>query len=152
MDPVPLFKGLFGPLIIRPASEPNPPDKEFFLAMHTFSPVATGLNAQFACINGRAYAGNTPTLRAKVGQRVAFHVIAIDDDFHTFHIHGHRWATRAGPDPGQPGAGKAIDTKTLGPGESFTLRVRRGQPGPLVLPLPRLQPSPQGMNGWYIVS
>ena len=71
MDPVPLFKGLFGPMIIRPANEPNPPDKEFFLSMHTFSPVATNLNAQFACINGRAFAGNTPTLRAKVGQRVA---------------------------------------------------------------------------------
>ena len=70
MDPLPVFKGMFGPLIVRDPVGPSPPDKEFFLVMHSFSPVATQLNQQFACVNGRAYAGNTPTLRARVGQRV----------------------------------------------------------------------------------
>ena len=37
-----------------------------------------------------------------------------------------------------------IDNKTLGPGDSFTRRVHRGQPGPLVLPLPRVLPSARG--------
>src|SRR5665213_3039390 len=58
---------------------------------HDHGPLATGLNNQFSCINGRAYAGNTPTLRAKVGETVAWHVFALDDDFHAFHLHGHRW-------------------------------------------------------------
>ena len=37
-----------------------------------------------------------------------------------------------------------IDNQTLGPGDSITRRVRRGQPGPLVLPLPRLLPPAPG--------
>ena len=69
---------------------------EFFIFMHALQPVATDLAAAFGCINGRAYAGNTPTLESKVGDRVAFHVFALDNDFHTFHIHGHRWVDRTG--------------------------------------------------------
>ncbi len=45
------------------------------------------------CVNGRAYAGNTPTLRAKTGDSVTWHVYALDNNFHTFHLHGHRWLT-----------------------------------------------------------
>ena len=37
MDPLPLFKGLFGPLIIRPAGAP-PPTREFNLTFHSFPP------------------------------------------------------------------------------------------------------------------
>ena len=96
------------------------PDVEFFLFMHAFQPVATSLHQQFGCMNGRAYAGNTPTLEAKVGQRVAFHVISLDNDFHTFHIHGHRWTD---PD------GTVIDTRTFGPGESYTLEFVEDNPG-----------------------
>jgi FtsP/CotA-like multicopper oxidase with cupredoxin domain len=153
MDPVPVFKGLFGPLIIRPASDPNPPDKDFFLFMHTFSPVATHLNNQFACINGRAYAGNTPTLRSKVGDRVAFHVIALDDDFHTFHIHGHRWADTSGfGTQGNPGSGKTLDTKTFGPGESFTFEFVEDNPGRWFYHCHVFSHLHMGMNGWYLVS
>src|SRR5919204_300876 len=71
MDPVPLYKGLFGPMIIRDTSNPRA-DREFFVGFHTFPPVATKLNAQYSCVNGRAYAGNTPNLKASVGQRVAW--------------------------------------------------------------------------------
>jgi len=41
---------------------------------------------------------------------VRWNVLAIGDDFHTFHIHGHRWRS---PD------GTFIDTRTIGPAESF---------------------------------
>jgi FtsP/CotA-like multicopper oxidase with cupredoxin domain len=41
MDPVPVFKGLFGPLIIRKPGVPRP-DREFFLTFHSFTPLATG--------------------------------------------------------------------------------------------------------------
>jgi multicopper oxidase len=108
MDPVPVFKGLFGPLVIRKPGAPVP-EREFFLACHSFVPLATGLDNNFSCVNGRAYAGNTPTLRAQVDQTVAFHVFAPDDDFHTFHLHGHR-----GTDPDGV---LAIENKTLGPGD-----------------------------------
>ena len=59
MDPLPVFKGLFGPLIIRKPGEPGP-DREFFLAFHSFTPLAPAWSSSFSCINGRAYAGNTP--------------------------------------------------------------------------------------------
>ena len=70
MDPVPLYKGLFGrsdrPQAGRAAAGPR-----VLPLFHSFTPPATGLHNSFLCINGRSYAGNTPTLTAKVGQRVA---------------------------------------------------------------------------------
>jgi manganese oxidase len=153
MDPVPVFKGMFGPLIVRDPSASNPPDREFFLIMHSFSPVATSLNQQFACVNGRAYAGNTPTLRARVGQRVALHVVALDDDFHTFHLHGHRWVDTSGyGTQGNPGAGKTVDTKTMGPGESFTFEFVEDNPGRWFYHCHVFSHLHMGMNGWYIVT
>ena len=47
-------------------------------------------------------------------------MLAIGDDFHTFHIHGHRWRQ---PD------GTTIDTRTIGPAESFSVRFREDVPG-----------------------
>ena len=131
MDPLPTFKGLFGPLVIRKRGEARP-DNEFFLAFHTFDPSITGLRGTYYCVNGKAYAGNTPTLEAQVGQRVAFHVYGVDNFFHTFHLHGHRWSGTGRPHRRQ---------QDLRPGRVVPVRVRRGQPRPLVLPLPRL-PAP----------
>jgi FtsP/CotA-like multicopper oxidase with cupredoxin domain len=142
LDPVPVYKGLFGPLIIRDPSKPRP-DAEFFLFMHSLQPIATNLNRLFGCFNGRAYAGNTPTLHAKVGQRVAFHVIALDNDFHTFHIHGHRWKD---PD------GTIIDTKTSGPGDSYTIEFVEDNPGRWFYHCHVFSHLHMGMNGWYVVS
>ena len=64
MDPLPVFKGLFGPLVIRAPGE-QAPEAEFFLGFHSFEPPITGLKESFSCINGRAYAGNTPTLHGE---------------------------------------------------------------------------------------
>ena len=41
----------------------------------------------FMTIDGRAFVGNTPVFRAKVGQLVQWDVMAIGSDFHTFHVH-----------------------------------------------------------------
>jgi manganese oxidase len=142
MDPVPLYKGLFGPLIVRDPSRPRR-DVEFFLFMHSLQPIATNLSKLFGCFNGRAYAGNTPTLRARVGQRVAFHVIALDNDFHTFHIHGHRWTDADGT---------VIDNTTLGPGDSYTLEFVEDNPGRWFYHCHVFSHLHMGMNGWYIVS
>jgi FtsP/CotA-like multicopper oxidase with cupredoxin domain len=144
MDPVPTYKGLFGGLIIRDPADPNPPDVEHFVFMHALTPVATGLSRAFSCVNGRAYAGNTPTFEATVGQRVAFHVVGIDNDFHTFHLHGHRW--QDGVD------GPVIDTKTIGPAESYSLAFDEDNAGRWFYHCHVFSHLHMGMNGWYVVS
>jgi FtsP/CotA-like multicopper oxidase with cupredoxin domain len=141
LDPLPTYKGLFGPLVVRDPATPRP-DRDFFLFMHALQPPATGLRNAFSCINGRAYAGNTPTLRAAVGERVRFHVFALDDDFHTFHLHGHRWT--------DPGAG-VIDTKTLGPAESYAFELTEDNPGRWFYHCHVFTHLHMGMNGWYVV-
>lgn len=118
MDPLPVFKGLFGPLVIRAPGEARP-DNEFFLAFHTFDPSITGLRGTYYCVNGKAYAGNTPTLEARVGQRVAFHVYGVDNFFHTFHLHGHRW---------READGRVVDNKTFGPADSFRFEFVEDNP------------------------
>jgi FtsP/CotA-like multicopper oxidase with cupredoxin domain len=102
--------GLYGAVSIASRSEP-PPDREFvvFLSHHL----------GFMTINGKAFVGNTPILRAKLGDLVQWDVLAIGDEFHTFHVHGHRWRV--------PGAFE--DTRTLGPAESFRVRWREDVPG-----------------------
>jgi FtsP/CotA-like multicopper oxidase with cupredoxin domain len=142
MDPLPVFRGLFGPLLIRRPGEARP-DREFFLAFHTWDPSTTGLRNTFYCINGHAYAGNTPTLEARVGERVAFHVYGVDNFFHTFHLHGHRWRE---PD------GTIIDNRTFGPADSFRFEIVEDNPGRWFYHCHVFQHLHQGMNGWYVVS
>ena len=131
------FRGLFGAIIVRAKGEKRP-DRVHNLFAHQLSPPVTRLERNFHCFNGRAYAGNTPTLtrprrRGRRGQR-----LRQDSNFHTFHIHGHRWKDAAGAFTDNPG---------FGPNESITGPLRRGQPGPLALPLPRLHPSGRGHGG-----
>jgi FtsP/CotA-like multicopper oxidase with cupredoxin domain len=56
---------------------------------------------------------------AKVGDVVQWDVLAIGEEHHTFHVHGHRWV---GPEGG-------TDVRTLGPAESFRVRWREDAPG-----------------------
>ncbi len=142
MDPLPVFRGLFGPLLIRKAGEARP-NRDFFLAFHTWDPSTTGLRNTYYCVNGRAYAGNTPTLEAKVGERVAFHVYGVDNFLHTFHLHGHRWTE---PD------GTIVDNKAFGPADSFSFEIVEDNPGRWFYHCHVFQHLHQGMNGWYVVS
>jgi FtsP/CotA-like multicopper oxidase with cupredoxin domain len=98
--------GMYGAISILGARQ-RPPDKEFvvFLSSHL----------KFMTINGRAFVGNTPVLHARRGDLVQWDVLAIGDDHHTFHLHGHRWRN---PD------GTFADTRTVGPAESFSFRIR----------------------------
>ena len=89
------FRGAFGAIIIRERGA-KAPDVEQVLFLHSLLPPVTGLPRAFQAINGRNSAGNTPTIQARVGQDVAIHVIGMDDEFHDFHIHGHRWRDPAG--------------------------------------------------------
>ena len=47
--------------------------------------------ASFQTIDGRAFVGNTPVFRSRVGETVQWDVLAIGSEHHTFHVHGHRW-------------------------------------------------------------
>ena len=80
---------------------------------------------------------------ASVGQRVAFHVYGVDNFFHTFHLHGHRWSE---PD------GRIVDNKTFGPADSFRFEFVEDNPGRWFYHCHVFQHLHQGMNGWYVVS
>ncbi len=103
--------GLYGALSILGRGE-RAPDREFVVA---FAPLGG-----FETINGRAYVRNTPVFQAEVGERVQWDVLAMGSAHHTFHVHGHRWRD---PD------GTSVDTKTVGPAESFRIRWREDAPG-----------------------
>jgi manganese oxidase len=103
--------GMWGMLSIREPGEPLP-DREFVVV---FAPIG-----DFQSINGRAFVGNTPVYRARVGELVQWDVMAMGSEHHTFHVHGHRWTASGG-------AGR--DTQTIGPAESFRIRWREEAPG-----------------------
>ena len=103
--------GLYGALSVLGRDE-EPPDREFVV----FLAAQLGFNT----INGRAFVGNTPVYHAKVGDVVQWDVLAIGSDFHTFHVHGHRWLQADGT---------PRDTQTIGPAESFRVRWREDTPG-----------------------
>ncbi|HKP90473.1 MAG TPA: multicopper oxidase domain-containing protein [Thermoleophilaceae bacterium] len=104
--------GMFGMLSILDRHE-RAPDREFQVV---FSP----FGKDFMAINGRAFVGNTPVYRSKVGETVQWDVMAMGSDHHTFHVHGHRWMT-----PGRI----PRDTQTVGPAESFKIRWKERDPG-----------------------
>ena len=135
------FRGLFGPIIIRPRGAKQP-DRLYTLFAHQLPPPVTRLSANFHCINGRAYAGNTPTLTARAGQDVEIHAFGMDSNFHTFHIHGHRWT-----DP----AGTFTDNPPMGPNESVTARFVEDNPGRWLYHCHVFSHQDAGMAGWYVV-
>jgi FtsP/CotA-like multicopper oxidase with cupredoxin domain len=134
-------RGLFGTVIIRPKGAPKP-DVEQVLVMHSLPPEVTRFDRQLQCFNGRVGAGNTPTIRARVGQDVAMHVYGGDGAFHTFHVHGHRWRDTSGA---------FVDCPTVGPNESMTARWSEDNPGRWLYHCHVFSHQDAGMAGWYVV-
>ncbi|CAB4936781.1 unannotated protein [freshwater metagenome] len=137
------MRGLFGAIIVH-AKGARRPDVQQVLFLHQLLPPTTGLERAFQCINGRAYAGNTPTIRARVGQDVAIHAIGMDNNFHDFHIHGHRWL--------QEGIGPITDTPSVGPNETITARFTEDNPGRWLYHCHVFSHMDAGMAGWYLVA
>jgi FtsP/CotA-like multicopper oxidase with cupredoxin domain len=102
--------GMYGMLSILGRGEVRA-DREFVVVF-----AAMG---DFQTIDGRAFVGNTPVFRSKVGETVQWNVMGMGSEHHTFHVHGHRWMTSDGP----------RDTQTVGPAESFRIRWREEDPG-----------------------
>ena len=135
MDPVPVYKGLFGPLLIRDRRT-TPADREFFVGFHTFPPV--GDRAQH-----RILLHQRPRLRGQHADAARRRSASASRSTSTASTTTSTPSTSTGT-AGPTRTGPWSTTKTLGPGDSFTPRVHRGQPGPMVLPLPRVQPPPHG--------
>lgn len=110
----------------------QPPTKALYLQLfHTLGDAGV-------CINGRKYLGNTPTVIAgprtatQPGTKMRFGVVGMGSEFHTFHIHGHRWVL-----PGPTGTDLATiqtsiqhspvsqfeDTRAFGPANSFVFTI-----------------------------
>jgi len=126
--------GMYGMLSIRGRHE-RLPDREFavvFAAMGAFQ-----------TIDGRAFVGNTPVFHADVGDLVQWDVMAMGDEHHTFHVHGHRWLA--------PG-GVPRDTQTVGPAESFRIRWIEHDPGTWLYHCHVESHMMSGMIGTYQVS
>jgi len=93
---------------------------------HEFVVFLGALNG-FETIDGRAFVGNTPIFRARLGQTVQWDVLNLGDEFHTFHVHG-----TAGGAPRRE-RGHADDR----PGRELRRALEGGPPRDLAVPLPR---------------
>jgi FtsP/CotA-like multicopper oxidase with cupredoxin domain len=79
-----------------------------------------GAHQYMHTINGRAYEDAVPPFRGRVGERVRWRVVSIGREFHTWHVHGHRWL-------GSDGA--LTDNVLLGPGMYTTFEFMEDKPG-----------------------
>jgi len=105
-----------------------PPAKALYLQLYHFLGHNSGMT-----INGRKYFGNTPTVLAGTETLMRFGVVGMNmAEFHTFHLHGHRWVI-PGPDGNTPGTIQASpmnravsqfeDTRLFGPANSFVFTI-----------------------------
>jgi manganese oxidase len=125
--------GMYGAISILAPNE-RPPNHELVVFFES--------QLKFMTIDGHAFVGNTPVFHARVGDTVQWDVLALGDDHHTFHLHGHRWRA---PD------GTFIDTRTVGPAESFSFRIKEDIPGTWLYHCHVEGHMDRGMIGIYVV-
>ncbi len=80
---------------------------------HTVTEDGAGMPS--VCFNGRSFVGNTPTIVAHSGQRIRWYIFNLDlgMGWHNFHVHAQRWQF----------AHETIDTRSIGPAESFAVET-----------------------------
>jgi FtsP/CotA-like multicopper oxidase with cupredoxin domain len=127
-------EGMYGALSII-GKKDRWPDREFVVVFNT--------TPDFETINNRAFIRNTPTFRARVGDRVQWDVLALGSAHHTFHVHGHRWVDEDRV---------PLDTRTIGPAESFRVGWTEREPGTWLYHCHREDHMSRGMVGLYKVS
>ena len=127
-------EGMYGALSII-GKKDRWPDREFVVVFNSTN--------DFETINNRAFIRNTPTFRARVGERVQWDVLALGSAHHTFHVHGHRWVDEKRV---------PLDTRTLGPAESFRVSWTEREPGTWLYHCHREDHMARGMVGLYKVS
>ncbi|HVF52961.1 MAG TPA: multicopper oxidase domain-containing protein [Actinomycetota bacterium] len=133
--------GLFGGFIVRRPGDPLP-ERTCVLTM-----INTTFNLKIA--------PRTPRCESTIGDRVEFLVIGHGELFHTFHLHGHRWAdTRTGYPEGALDNTQLLDNKTVGPADSFGFQVVAGEhvgPGAWMYHCHVQSHSDAGMSGIFVV-
>ncbi|MDT0316933.1 multicopper oxidase domain-containing protein [Streptomyces millisiae] len=137
-----LQKGLYGPLVVRRQGDILP-DRQFTIVFNDMT-----IN------NLRPHAG--PNFRATIGERCEIIMITHGEFYHTFHMHGHRWAdNRTGLLVDQNDPSRIIDTKITGPAESFGFQVIAGEhvgPGHWMYHCHVQSHSDMGMAGIFTVT
>ncbi len=135
-------RGLYGAFIVRRQGDPIPKKKPVVLVMNDIS------------FNNRI-APRTPMPTVDLGERVEFVVIGHGDLFHTFHLHGHRWADNRGGFVTSPAdTARIIDNKTVGPADSFGFQIVAGEhvgPGAWMYHCHVQTHSDLGMEGMLVV-
>lgn len=127
-------EGMYGALSIIGRKD-RWPDREFVVVFNS--------THEFETINNRAFINNTPTFRARVGEVVQWDVLALGSAHHTFHVHGHRWLDENHT---------PLDTRTIGPAESFRVRWTEREPGTWLYHCHREDHMSRGMVGLYKVA
>lgn len=131
-------RGLYGALAVHAPDEPKA-DKENVVLLADFDPVFykqlpgvsmgdagpgpgeyRGGHQYMHTINGRAYEEWSPHFHAAIGNLVRWRIVSIGQEFHTFHVHGHRWV---GAD------GVLTDNINLGPGTYSTFEWKEDATG-----------------------
>jgi manganese oxidase len=132
-------RGLFGALIVHAPDEP--PANEHIVVLADFDTtkylslpgVADPVTGEFPdagmyrgghqymhTINGKGYQDAVPAFHGKMGELSRWRVVSIGREFHTWHIHGHRWLDASGV---------LTDNIQLGPGLYSTFEFREDNPG-----------------------
>jgi FtsP/CotA-like multicopper oxidase with cupredoxin domain len=134
-------RGMLGGVIVR-APDERPADREYVLLFSAFPRPVTRLRRDFFTINGVAFMGGLSGLGARVGERVRFRVIGMGDEFHTFHLHGHRWTLN----------GQVVDNVPIAPASTATFEFVEDAPGFWMLHCHVLEHTENGMMQHYLVT
>jgi FtsP/CotA-like multicopper oxidase with cupredoxin domain len=133
--------GLFGFIVVTDEHTPKV-DKEFFLFFHDlYAEDIPAVDHDWDLFNGRAFLGNTPTFTAKVGDRVRWHLASLGNEFHVFHVHGHRYKL----------GGRWQDSTVLGPSTTLVIDWTEDAPGRWLYHCHVTEHMMGGMVGWYVV-
>lgn len=134
--------GLFGMLVLTGPSTTTV-NTELFTFFHDLYQADLPMLVQdFDAFNGHSYVGNTPTLSAKLGDQVRWHIAALGKEFHVFHLHGHRWLSQ----------GAYVDTMLLGPSMATSFDFVADNPGKWLYHCHVNDHMMGGMAGLFVVS
>jgi FtsP/CotA-like multicopper oxidase with cupredoxin domain len=158
-----VIRGLFGALIVHapdeaPANEHVVLLSDFDQASYKSLPgVADPVTGEFPeegtyrgghqymhTINGKAYDDAVPPFLGRVGDLSRWRVVSIGREFHTWHIHGHRWV--------DPASGLLTDNVQLGPGMYTTFEFPEDNPGDWLVHCHVPEHMEGGMMAEYLVS
>jgi FtsP/CotA-like multicopper oxidase with cupredoxin domain len=134
--------GLFGMIAVTDDQTPAV-DREFVLFFHELTPgEAPSLMQGMGLCNGGAFVDNAPTFTVRAGDRVRWRVGTLGNDFHVFHVHGHRWRSAEG----------WVDSQVLGPATTLTVEYREDNPGDWLYHCHVAEHMMHGMAGRYRVT